>query len=216
MWVAKVKFDGSNSLVGSYAKKYNLSLLGYPISYKILSKKIKIYFVGFIRGEEKNKRNFIKNIKMNRRIGNLEENNNFMIGEMEDSSIFKPMYDYKLLCIEPIIINEKGEELWTMGSWEKKNLIKFIKAIELKTKADLISIAKRKIRNFSIVSTQPNLTPKQKGAMNLAIKNGYYEYPRKTSLVRLSKIFGCSYSTFHNHLRKAEQKLIPDNFREDN
>jgi predicted DNA binding protein len=50
---------------------------------------------------------------------------------------------------------------------------------------------------------------KQKQAMNLAIKNGYYNYPRKTNLDNLAKIAKVSKQTFQENLRKAENKLIP-------
>ena len=55
----------------------------------------------------------------------------------------------------------------------------------------------------------PELTEKQKQAMNLAIKQGYYNYPRKISIEQLAKLSKLSFSTFHAHLRKAEQKLLP-------
>lgn len=212
MWIAKIKFDGSNALLGGFARKYKLSFSGYPVSCKILSKKIKVYFIGCIIGEGKSKRKLIKEINKHRRVGRIEEKNGFVVGELMDSEIFKPMYSHNIICIKPIVINESGEEFWTIGSWEKKNLMKFIKTVELKVKADLLSIVHKKITNFSFVSTQPNLTLKQKMAMDLAIKNGYYEYPRKTDLIKLSKIFGCAYSTFQHHLRKAEMKIIPNNF----
>ena len=56
---------------------------------------------------------------------------------------------------------------------------------------------------------QPKLTNKQKQAMNLAIKHRYYDYPRKIDVQELAKLSKLSFSTFHAHLRKAEQKLLP-------
>ena len=50
---------------------------------------------------------------------------------------------------------------------------------------------------------------KQKQAIELAIKRGYYTSPRKISLQELAKISKLSFSTFQVHLRKAEEKLIP-------
>ena len=47
-----------------------------------------------------------------------------------------------------------------------------------------------------------NLTDKQKEAMGLAIKHGYYEYPRKIDVQDLARESKLSFSTFHAHLRK--------------
>jgi predicted DNA binding protein len=45
--------------------------------------------------------------------------------------------------------------------------------------------------------------------LNIAIKNGYYNFPRKNDLNKLSKIAKVSKQTFQENLRKAENKLIP-------
>jgi hypothetical protein len=55
----------------------------------------------------------------------------------------------------------------------------------------------------------PDLSPKQREAIELAYKNGYYKYPKQTDLDKLSKIMGVGKSTFQEHLKKAEGKLLP-------
>lgn len=212
MWVAKIKFNGSSALLGSYAKKHKVSLSGYPISYKKNPDYLQTSFIGCIVGEEKNKKKFIKDLNANKRILKIEEKDNLVIGEIKNSVIFESMYNHKNVCLEPVTINEDGIEYWTLGSWKKQDLIEFIDITEKKFNAELVNIFQKDISNFSIISTQPNLTLKQKKAMDIAIKNGYYNYPRKTNLKKLAKIIGCSYSTYQNHLRKAEIKIIPHNF----
>ena len=53
------------------------------------------------------------------------------------------------------------------------------------------------------------LPEKQKEAFDIAVKNGYYKFPRKIDLTGLAKLAGVSASTFHENLRKAEAKLLP-------
>ena len=55
----------------------------------------------------------------------------------------------------------------------------------------------------------PKLTKNQKKAIEIAYNSGYYTYPRKMSLEDLAKIAGIGISTFQEHLRKAEMKLLP-------
>lgn len=51
-------------------------------------------------------------------------------------------------------------------------------------------------------------SPKQLEVLVLAAKAGYYRVPRQTSAQRLASELGISVQMFHEHLRKAEQKLI--------
>ena len=69
---------------------------------------------------------------------------------------------------------------------------------------------------MSLLSILPNLSEKQKIAMDLAIKSGYYDFPKKIRLVELAKEMRIAYSTFQAHLKKAEQKLIPYVFKRAN
>ena len=55
----------------------------------------------------------------------------------------------------------------------------------------------------------PKLSKKQKDALSVAVKEGYYGFPRKKELNDLAKLSKVSFSTFREHLRKAENKIIP-------
>ena len=59
-----------------------------------------------------------------------------------------------------------------------------------------------------ITNVLPFMTERQKEALQLAVKNGYYEYPRQIDLMKLAKIMKVSYSTFQFHLRRAENKIM--------
>ena len=52
------------------------------------------------------------------------------------------------------------------------------------------------------------LTQKQTRAMVSAIENGYYEIPRRITADDLAKKYGQPRSTFEEHVRKAESKVI--------
>jgi hypothetical protein len=45
-------------------------------------------------------------------------------------------------------------------------------------------------------------------ALRLALESGYYEQPRKTSLRELAARTSVARSTYEEHLRKAENKLL--------
>lgn len=52
------------------------------------------------------------------------------------------------------------------------------------------------------------LTDRQLAAIRLALDSGYYEQPRKASISQLADRTAVARSTFEEHLRKAEDKLI--------
>lgn len=209
MWVAKFKINGSKALIGNIVKKHKISLSFYPFSFHKTGKVLQIYGAGFLFGQEENKKAFMECLRKHPRTMNLENNGDFAIACIREPLLHKLAYHHKIIHLEPIIIEEDGTEFWTLGSWDKKILTDFIDLTEKTHEAKILKIFQKKITNLSILSIQPELTDKQKNAIELAIKNGYYEYPRKIDLKNLAKIKGISFSTFHAHLRKAEQKLLP-------
>lgn len=209
MWTAKITLDGRKGRIGSRTKRFNVSVAGYPVSYYEKKKGIYVYLVGFIFGEEKNKKKFIKDFKKEKGVLHLETRGDFIIAQILESLELKPMYHHELINLKPIIIDEKGYNHWTIGSWNKEGLLNFIKIVEKEYAGELLKIKQEKITSFSILSIQPELTDKQKRALELAIRHGYYEYPRKTELQKLAKLMNLSYSTYQAHLRKAEKKLLP-------
>ncbi len=58
-------------------------------------------------------------------------------------------------------------------------------------------------------NVMPKLSKSQKEALEIAYRNGYYSYPRKITLEKLARIAKIGISTFQEHLRKAELKLLP-------
>lgn len=52
------------------------------------------------------------------------------------------------------------------------------------------------------------LSDRQREAIQLACRSGYYEWPRETSATELAGEFGVDKATYLEHLRKAESKLL--------
>jgi len=209
MWVSKVKINGSDSLIGKRAKKFNVSLLVYPLSSYETKKWIYRYFVAFISGDKDKIEEVIKDLKKDDRVVNIENKENFIIAQIKEPLKFKPIHHHKILHLEPLRIEADGSEFWTIGSWDKKELNAFIELYEHTHKGVLLKMGKKEISDFSIISSHPPLTNKQKEAIKLAMQNNYYDYPRKTSIQKLAEVSNLSFSTFHAHLRKAEQRLLP-------
>ncbi|MEK6792898.1 MAG: helix-turn-helix domain-containing protein [Nanoarchaeota archaeon] len=209
MWVAKIKLDSQKTLMGKNALENNVSLIGFPLSHHIQAPWIFVNVAGTIFGEEKDKKNFIKSMKKEDRVINIESNNDFIIATVKDPDYLHPFYDKSILHVSPALISKKGYEIVTLGSFDRNKLMEIAEILGKEYKAELLSINQKKVKSLSIVKIEPELTKKQKDAISLAIKNGYYNVPRKISVESLAKMAKLSFSTFQVHLRKAESKLIP-------
>lgn len=56
--------------------------------------------------------------------------------------------------------------------------------------------------------TETPLTDRQRDVITEALARGYYEWPRQINNEALADELGISRATLHEHLRKAEQKLV--------
>ena len=74
---------------------------------------------------------------------------------------------------------------------------------------EIKSIKEEKISDIFFPHIFPKLSPKQKYAIELAVKSGYYEYPRRIDLEGLAKISKVKRQTFQENLRRAEKKIVP-------
>ena len=101
-----------------------------------------------------------------------------------------------------------------LGSFDKKSLTNIYNIAKKNLGAELIKFKKEKITNITMTSALPEITNKQKQAFEIAINHGYFEHPRKIELKKLAKIMGVSYSTYQEHLRKAEAQIIPNVYKE--
>jgi predicted DNA binding protein len=209
MWTAKIKFSTEGTLIGSKAVKYNLDFFGFPISYNYEKNWVIVQLAGNVIGSQENITRFLKEAKKEKRVVNLEINNNFVIAEIKEPLYTNDLYQKDIFHVSPALISSKGFEIVEIGSFSRDKLIRVIELLEKNLHAKVLSISNKKIKTISLAKISPDLTDKQKSAMTLAIKNGYYEVPRKISVEQLAKLSGLSFSTFQVHLRKAENKLMP-------
>ncbi|MFC4551175.1 MULTISPECIES: bacterio-opsin activator domain-containing protein [Halorussus] len=59
-----------------------------------------------------------------------------------------------------------------------------------------------------------DLTERQRSALEVAYRTGYFEWPRRSSGEEVADSLGVSSSTFHQHVRRAEQRLLAALFDE--
>ena len=209
MWTSQIKFSGQESQIGSRALEHKIDLFGFPLSYSYKKDYVEVNIAGNLFGNDNHKKQFIESMKKADRVNHFEINNNFFIGTIKEPIITKKIYSSKIIHLSPVHINKNGDEILTIGSFDRKDLIDAINTLKAYPNLKVIFLKQKKVKTITFFKQNPSLTEKQKDAMNIALVNGYYSVPRKIELTKLAKIMKCSYSTYQVHLRKAESMLMP-------
>lgn len=209
MWRLRIRLSSEGQFLGSMAKKHNVSIIGYPLSYWKDGKHLYLISGGFVFGKAINVSSLLKEIKKQKDCVEFEQSGDFIIIVTKQPLFSEPVYNPKIIRPNPVIINKDGYHLWDLASFDRKCLEKVISFAEKHLKVKILTFRQEKINNVQLTKIFPELTENQKQAVELAINEGYYEYPKKCTLPELAKKMNISYSTFQAHLKKAEGKIFP-------
>ena len=109
------------------------------------------------------------------------------------------------------------------GGWEHYHVVSFTEErsralfdrmrarggqVELLTKKRLAVQPLLNTRNVAVPALLSGVTDRQLDALLLAARHGLYTTPRQTTAAAIADTVGLSRSTFEEHLRKAENKLV--------
>lgn len=214
MWITRLKIK-HDCIIGNRCEKFKVTTTG--TAFNVFQEKGITYSpqIQTLHGEKSNIKSFIKDLKKDKRVKNLEvEGNTIFYTEIRKEKIPSSFYHPKLIYVKPVFVDINGFEYWEVASWTKKILTEFIGHIEKEIKnLEIMKIEETKLTDIYFSRLMPKLTENQKRAVELAFENGFYEWPKKTNLIKLAKIMNVSVPTFREHLKRAEEKLMPDLIR---
>jgi predicted DNA binding protein len=212
MWVLKLKIK-HDCVIGNRCEKFDCISYSMPLTQW---EKGKFFFSAHrhtVEGKEENIKKFFSELKKDTNISeiNLHKNSAIVVEKRKIKEVPTGHYNQKMFFTKPVFVDKKGCETWEVASFEKKVLIEFLGSLKKEKTIELSieKIQRIKSNDISFPKIMPTLSSKQKEAYNLAIEKDYYSFPRKTNLKTLAKIMGVSISTFQEHLRKAEEKVMP-------
>lgn len=168
--------------------------------------------VHILQGHEENKKKFISTLKKGASILKFEQNGNFIVTLQKRPkwmAAYIPLWDKRIIQTKPVIQRSDGTEQWEMSAWEKEPLMHILERLPKEFEIKLKSITRTKIGNIFMPHIMPRLSARQEEVIHLAIKKGYYDFPRNVNLNDLSSESNLTKSTYLQHLRIAEKKIIP-------
>ncbi|MBI5072304.1 helix-turn-helix domain-containing protein [Candidatus Woesearchaeota archaeon] len=214
MWICKLQIK-HDCFIGNKCEKYKVSTISVPFSVYVEKGVTYSPELHTVWGEEKNIKQFVDALRKDTNIKHMEvHGNKIFLVEVTKKKIpvtVRAAMGPQIIFTKPIYINAKGEEVWEVATWKKELLIDFIRDVKKIAKKVVVERMENSFLDDIYYSALlPKLTEKQKHALTLAYEHGYYEWPKKASLGKLAKLMKVSLPTFREHLKRAEQKFLPE------
>jgi len=128
-------------------------------------------------------------------------------------SISPVIEKHNCLKIEPILYKH-GWEWYRILAFRQKDVKELFDELETFTTVQIISrrpLEETAVKESMVLSPRSllgELTKKQSHALMVAILRGYYEIPKKVSTEEIAKSLDLPRTTYEEHLRKAESKVM--------
>ncbi len=210
MWIARIKYRHDDCVTMPKVVKHNI--VAYASPGNATARGGFIYSTGFLLliGDESAKKGFIKDLRHDERVTKVEINGDLVVFVEKARPGREVFRSRDIICVKPVFCNPKdGHEYWEIATWDKKFISDFVSRANRFGKAQLLSVKRMALSDVYLLHVAPRLSQKQKEALGLAYKYGYYDVPRKVELAALSKKLGISGQAFSERLRTAERKLLP-------
>jgi predicted DNA binding protein len=210
MWVLKLEKTAENTFIASTAQKHNVSFSGYPINHQVRGNRVIVNVAGFIEGNPADIERFVQSVRKEKEMVRIQCNDNFVLATLNLEAAVAVLYDPRIIFVQPAKYGKNGTEILELASWEKEPLMRLVELFKKMFNCKVLSFTQKKIRSIGLISIHPDLTEKQRRALQLAVQHGYYAFPRKITLEKLAQIMGVSFSTYQAHLAKAEAHFVPE------
>lgn len=217
MWLLQLALR-HNCIIGNRCRKFKCTSTGYPLdSYTEKGYSYALHFEK-IDGTEKHVRAFFDDLRKDKAVMHIEINNNtvFFLYKTKEKKTLPGQLSHaekKVFHTRPVFVDQYGFEHWQVCTWEREDLTHFIQFMKENThdlkNFKIEKIQKTKLTEIFFPKIMPKITEMQKKALDLAIQEGYYNYPRKVELDMLARMMHISLSTYREHLRKAEKAVLP-------
>ena len=210
MWLVKIKLK-HDCIIGNRCETFGITLQSLDLTEEKKDGKVITSSIHQLLGEPKEILRFVADLKKDPNTKYVELNGNSLF--LVDTARKKPVSEFskRMFYVKPVIIDTQGYEHWEIASHQKEELMRFIQKVKpLMDEFELLTLKNTPLQQVYFPKVMPDLTELQKKALELAVKEGYYQAPKKIGLRQLAKIMKISLATYQKHLQKAESKVIPD------
>ncbi len=214
MWITKLKLRHDDCPIVTRCQQFGVIVFSYPSTWYVKKGLKYATTMCYFQSHDANKKKqFLADLKADKRITHLEVSGDVFSYEINLGKRGEHVMLYhtkQIFFVKPTVNHYDGHEYWEVASWEKKELQLFIASLKTHMSVcTIMKIEKSLLTDVHFPHVAPKLSASQKKAVELAYHNGYYSYPRNIKLEQLATLAKVGLSTFQEHLRKAELKLLP-------
>lgn len=214
MWVSKLSIL-HDCIIANKCREYKVSTVSQPFNVFVEKGITHSPEVHTLWAPQENIEKFVDALKNDKHVQNLErEGNTVFLIEVTKTTIPVSIWSGlapRLIFTKPINIDTDGIEHWEVTTWNKNIISNFISNVKkIAQRVEVEAITQTKLTDIYFSRLMPKLTDQQRKAITLAFEFGYYAWPKRTDLQQLAKAMGVSVATFREHLKRAEEKLMPN------
>ncbi len=123
-----------------------------------------------------------------------------------DSWLLASLIAAEVLLRFPVKVGWDGNH--AVGTWTITGMRDRVDHLLSLLEEKQVQVELKSIQKIQSNQIQGTLTPRQAEILELALKLGYFEFPRKTNLTNLAKQVGVAKSTLSEILRRVAQKKV--------
>jgi predicted DNA binding protein len=130
-----------------------------------------------------------------------------------DDSLIARFEKHNCLYMPPTVYRQ-GWEHYTVTAFEDRNVRTLLGDLDTDREIEVVStnpVESRRVPHSDLITVDTlfgGLTHRQLAALRIALDNGYFDQPRGASVEELAAETTVSRSTFEEHLRKAQNKVM--------
>lgn len=130
-----------------------------------------------------------------------------------DDSLISWFEEYSCLYVPPTVYRH-GWEHYTVTAFDDRDVRALLGDLDSARDIEVLStktVESRRVPHSLFMTADTlfgELTPRQLEALRIALDSGYFEQPREASIKELAAQTSVARSTYEEHLRKAQNKLI--------
>lgn len=221
MWVANFKLQDENDLYGPVCSRYGVDFFAVPYAHYERREGIHVIVGGLLEGEGVAQDRFISELKSDSRVQEMQCQSNYVVVHAlhshtrQQKAELALFYNPQYILVKPILVSKDGWEYWTVACLDRIELNKLVRAATKHYKGKLLSLEKENLIAAARLWGVGGVSHQQVETLKLALKEGYYTYPRATTIAKLAKIAGVSYSAFQERLRRAEARFLKSSLEAD-
>lgn len=211
-WVAKFKLNHKDCPMVSRAPDFKVDTFCWPGEHMVENgRHIVVSHARFVNDSPANKE-FLEDVKKDPRIISVDVSGNSFTYKIDlgyEGEAVALYYEPSMSLVRPVYSSQDNYEYWEVSAEDKDVLKRFFDNLTAHMdKSELLRISQQKASDIIFPSGTVTISDNQKKAFALALKHGYYTVPRTITLEALAAKQGIALSTFQEHLRKAESKIL--------